>query len=86
MFRAGQIEQAETMAWKFINAADPAQTLHDMQCMWYQIECGAAHLQKKNFGRVSLASLSLRSFKSLLHDGKPNDTTAFVLSRVAFLL
>ncbi len=57
LFRAGQVERAERMAWLFIQAADPAQTLNDMQCMWYQIECGTAHLQSQDYGRVCCSLL-----------------------------
>ena len=50
-FRAGQIEQAEKTAM-FTKDGDQANNLHDMQCMWYEIECGQAHLHLQNYGKV----------------------------------
>ena len=51
-FRAGQMEQAEKTAAMFTKDGDQANNLHDMQCMWYEIECGRAHLQRHNLGKV----------------------------------
>ncbi|KAL3138957.1 hypothetical protein ABBQ32_005768 [Trebouxia sp. C0010 RCD-2024] len=51
-FRAGQIEQAERTAAMFTKDGDQANNLHDMQCMWYEIECGRAHLQRHNLGKA----------------------------------
>ena len=51
-FRAGQIEQAEKTAAMFTKDGDQANNLNDMQCMWYEIECGRAHLQRHNLGKV----------------------------------
>lgn len=56
-FRAGQIEQAERTAAMFTKDGDQANNLHDMQCMWYEIECGRAHLQRHNLGKVDLYHL-----------------------------
>lgn len=53
-FRAGQIEQAEKTAAMFTKDGDQANNLHDMQCMWYEIECGRAHLQRHNLDKVRL--------------------------------
>jgi hypothetical protein len=53
-FRAGQIEQAEKTAAMFTKDGDQANNLHDMQCMWYEIECGRAHLRRQNYGKVGL--------------------------------
>lgn len=51
-FRAGHIEQAEKTAALFTKDGDQANNLHDMQCMWYEIECGRAHLRRHNLGKV----------------------------------
>ncbi|DBA72018.1 TPA: hypothetical protein ACH3X2_010757 [Trebouxia sp. C0005] len=51
-FRAGQIEQAEKTAAMFTKDGDQANNLHDMQCMWYEIECGRAHLRRHNHGKA----------------------------------
>ena len=56
-FRAGQIEQAEKTAAMFTKDGDHANNLHDMQCMWYELECGQAHLQRQNYGKVSCVDI-----------------------------
>ena len=38
----------------FTKDGDQANNLHDMQCMWYEIECGRAHLRRQNYGKVGL--------------------------------
>ena len=37
----------------FTKDGDQANNLHDMQCMWYELECGQAHLQRQHYGKVS---------------------------------
>ena len=85
LFRAGQIQRAERMAWNFIQAADPAQTLHDMQCMWYAIECGSAHLQAQDYGRVSISKP--KTFPSWIHTAfcQSNPVQLFMLLLFACL-
>lgn len=51
-FRAGQIEQAEKTAAMFTKDGDQANNLHDMQCMWFEIENGRANLRRPDYGKV----------------------------------
>ncbi|KAK9837789.1 hypothetical protein WJX74_005116 [Apatococcus lobatus] len=52
MFRAGQIEKAEATVLLFTKEGDGTSNLTDMQCMWYEIECGRAHLAKQHYGKA----------------------------------
>uniref|UniRef100_A0A061RQR2 N-alpha-acetyltransferase auxiliary subunit-like n=1 Tax=Tetraselmis sp. GSL018 TaxID=582737 RepID=A0A061RQR2_9CHLO len=51
-FRAGRVETAESTAALFTKDNDQVNNLYDMQCMWYEIECGRAHAAKNNHGRA----------------------------------
>ena len=53
MFRANQIDGAERTAALFTKEGDQANNLHEMQCMWYEIEGGEAHLRQRQYGKVS---------------------------------
>eukprot|EP00884_Botryococcus_braunii_P006971 jgi/Botrbrau1/16275/Bobra.0066s0056.1 len=50
LFRAGDIEAAEKMAALFTRDGDQANNLNDMQCMWYEMEAGNAHLRRRAYG------------------------------------
>ena len=52
LFRAGRIEEAETMAAKFTKHGDQLNGLTEMQCMWYEIECGNAYIRRREYGKV----------------------------------
>ena len=52
LFRAGEIQRAESTAALFTKDGEQVNNLFDMQCMWYEIECGMAHLRKKEYGKV----------------------------------
>ena len=54
LFRAGRIEEAEAMAAKFTKHGDQVNSLTEMQAMWYEIECGHAHLCRRAYGKVRL--------------------------------
>lgn len=68
-FRAGQIEQAEKTAAMFTKDGDQANNLHDMQCMWYEIECGRAHLQRHNLGKVRYSIQGVSTSRGYLTGG-----------------
>eukprot|EP00210_Caulerpa_lentillifera_P006675 g6378.t1 len=51
-FRAGLITEADELAALFTKDADQISSLVEMQCLWYEIACGNAQLQKKNFGKA----------------------------------
>lgn len=53
MFRADQMDLAERTAALFTKEGDQANNLHEMQCMWYEIEGGEAHLRQQQYGKVS---------------------------------
>ncbi|CAK0738600.1 hypothetical protein CVIRNUC_001066 [Coccomyxa viridis] len=52
LFRAGRIEEAEAMAAKFTKHGDQVNSLTEMQAMWYEIECGHAHLCRRAYGKA----------------------------------
>mmetsp|Transcript_31747 Transcript_31747/g.90154 ORF Transcript_31747/g.90154 Transcript_31747/m.90154 type:complete len:895 (+) Transcript_31747:199-2883(+) len=52
MFRAGHIQEAEATAALFTKDNDQVNNLYDMQCMWYEIECGRAHQAKNDRGKA----------------------------------
>jgi len=56
LFRAGRIEEAEAMAAKFTKHGEQLNGLTEMQCMWYEIECGHAYLRRREYGKVCAAS------------------------------
>lgn len=55
LFRADHIDRAEKMAARFTKDSDQPNLLYEMQCMWYEIECGSAFLWRQSHGRVSFA-------------------------------
>lgn len=57
-FRAGLITKADELAALFTKDADQITSLVEMQCLWYEIACGNAHLQKRNFGKVQKRNFS----------------------------
>ena len=52
LFRADKMADAQRMAALFTKDGDQASNLHDMQCTWYEIECGSAHLRLQEHGQV----------------------------------
>lgn len=54
LFRADRILEAQRMAARFTKDGEQASNLYDMQCTWYEIECGNAHLRRKELGQVRL--------------------------------
>jgi len=40
------------MASLFIKAVEQPNSLHEMQCMWYEIECASSYLRQKNYGKA----------------------------------
>eukprot|EP01111_Echinosteliopsis_oligospora_P003410 TRINITY_DN1540_c0_g1_i1.p1 TRINITY_DN1540_c0_g1~~TRINITY_DN1540_c0_g1_i1.p1 ORF type:complete len:881 (+),score=311.21 TRINITY_DN1540_c0_g1_i1:80-2722(+) len=51
--RADRVEVAEKTIALFTSkeGADPQDTLKDMQCMWYEIECGKSRLRTGDYGK-----------------------------------
>ena len=54
LFRAGHVDRAEKMAALFTKDSDQPNLLYEMQCMWYEIECGSAYARRRDYGRVRL--------------------------------
>ena len=51
--QADRIPEAEaTVALFTRHEGDPQQNLYDMQCMWYEIDCGRSHLRQKQYGKA----------------------------------
>ena len=44
------------MAAKFTKHGDQVNSLTEMQAMWYEIECGHAHLRRRAYGKVRLSA------------------------------
>ncbi len=51
-FRSGDVEGAEATAALLTKDGDQANNLFDMQCMWYEIECGNAYIRRREYGKV----------------------------------
>lgn len=51
-FRAGDVEGAEATAAMFTKDGDQVNNLFDMQCTWYEIECGRAWLRRGVYGKA----------------------------------
>ena len=62
LFRAGRIEEAEAMAAKFTKHGEQVNSLTEMQAMWYEIECGHAHLRRRAYGKVTAPVTNLKVF------------------------
>ena len=62
LFRAGHVDRAEKMAALFTKDSDQPNLLYEMQCMWYEIECGSAYAQRRDYGRVRLLFVSIVAF------------------------
>ncbi|KAF1776763.1 N-terminal acetyltransferase A, auxiliary subunit [Phytophthora cactorum] len=51
LLHADRVDEADaTIALFTRHEGDPQQNLYDMQCMWYEIECGKSQLRQKKFG------------------------------------
>ncbi|ETM31097.1 hypothetical protein L914_21244 [Phytophthora nicotianae] len=51
LLHADRVEEADaTIALFTRHEGDPQQNLYDMQCMWYEIECGKSQLRQKKYG------------------------------------
>ncbi|ETP10095.1 hypothetical protein F441_14180 [Phytophthora nicotianae CJ01A1] len=51
LLRADCVEEADAAIALFTrHEGDPQQNLYDMQCMWYEIECGKSQLRQKKYG------------------------------------
>ncbi|KAK9808522.1 hypothetical protein WJX73_004343 [Symbiochloris irregularis] len=52
LFRADRVSEATRMAARFTKDGEQANNLYDMQCTWYEIECGSAHLRLHELGQA----------------------------------
>eukprot|EP01135_Chromosphaera_perkinsii_P005803 Nk52_evm3s366 gene=Nk52_evmTU3s366 len=53
MIRAGQCTQATNTVGLFSReGADEVDNLVEMQCMWFQLECGYSFMKEKNYGKA----------------------------------
>lgn len=51
LLHADRVDEADdTIALFTRHEGDPQQNLFDMQCMWYEIECGKSQLRQKKYG------------------------------------
>lgn len=51
LLHADRVEEADaTIALFTRHEGDPQQNLYDMQCMWYELECGASQLRQRKYG------------------------------------
>jgi peptide alpha-N-acetyltransferase len=52
LLRADQVTQADSTIALFTKDGDTGSNLLDMQCMWYEFECGASYLRMSDYGRA----------------------------------
>jgi len=57
IFFFSQVTQADTTIALFTKDGDTGSNLLDMQCMWYELECGASAMRTGDYGRA------LKNFK-----------------------
>lgn len=60
LFRADRVAEATKMAARFTKDGEQANNLYDMQCTWYEIECGSAHLRLHELGQVGASASSVQ--------------------------
>jgi hypothetical protein len=46
------VQEAERLAVMFTKDGNQIDSLHEMQCMWYETEAGRAWLHRKDYGQV----------------------------------
>ncbi len=51
LIRAGKVEEAEKMMALFAREINSELNVHEMQCMWYELELGAAYAKKKQLAK-----------------------------------
>ncbi|GMH43697.1 hypothetical protein BSKO_11619 [Bryopsis sp. KO-2023] len=67
--RAGRIEEAEKMAALFTKDENQIYNLIEMQCMWYEIATGNAHLRNKDYGKALKKFLGVsKHFEDFVED------------------
>lgn len=67
--RAGKIEEAEKMAALFTKDENQISNLIEMQCMWYEIATGNAHLRNKDYGKALKKFLGVsKHFEDFVED------------------
>ncbi len=62
-FQAGDVRRGNELAALFTKEGESApDALHDMQCMWYEVACGRAHLRQGKHGLALKRFLSVHKF------------------------
>lgn len=59
-FRAGNVQEAERLAVMFTKDGNQIDSLHEMQCMWYETEAGRAWLHRKDYGQALKNLMSVK--------------------------